>query len=485
MAINPDSIPFLQIGQTWPPEDHIARLQRYEQNRNLFVGEHHRVYDKWPRLLRDDYRATLEIAVNFPGAVSKLFADLLFGEMPAFIAAGDDDEWQAWVDEFVATNKIHQLNYKAALAQSYRGDAIFKLRLIEGRERAVVEVIPASIWFPVVNPDNVSEIEAHVLAWTKEVERGTRKDKYLRAEIHAPGLISHRLYALDNDKIDRRVALDELYENPPPDDEQTGVDRPLLIHVPNLELDDTVFGQDDYFEADTLFQELDVRLAQIAKVLDKHSDPNMYGPPLMEEDPETGELAVKAGGRYFPVQHGDVTPAYLVWDAQMEANFRYLDRILQSLYIVTDTNAAAFSLAESGSFPSGAALKRLLMRPLARTNRKRLYFDAALKELFSIAAELERANKRNAPEGLIVEIEWKDGLPDDPMEQAQIEQIRTGGKATSSVRSAIRRLDGGTNESIDNELSLIAEDEAMEAAPGVSLASAPFAFGEIGEMGEE
>ena len=23
-------------------------------------------------------------------------------------------------------------------------------------------------------------------------------------------------------------------------------------------------------------------------------------------------------------------------------------------------------------------------------------------------------------------IEWKDGLPDDPMEQAQIEQIRTG-----------------------------------------------------------
>ena len=71
------------------------------------------------------------------------------------------------------------------------------------------------------------------------------------------------------------------------------------------------------------------------------------------------------------------------------------------------------------------------------------------------------------------------------MEQAQIEQIRTGGKATSSVRSAIRRLDGGTNESIDNELSLIAEDEAMEAAPGVSLASAPFAFGEIGEMGEE
>ena len=477
MAISPDNIPFLQIGQPWPPKGEDARLQRYAKNRNLFVGEHDKVYHNWVRLLREDRQATLEIAVNFPGAVSKLFADLLFGEMPAFIADGDDEEWQEWVDDFVITNKLNQLNYKAALAQSYRGESLYKLRLVEGQERAVVDVIPASLWFPVVNPDNVGQIEAHVLAWVKEVN----SNKYLRAEIHTPGLISHRLYTISDNEIGSRVGLDALYDNPPPDDEATGVDKPLLVRVANLELDDTVYGQDDYWEADTLFQELDVRLAQIAKVLDVHTDPNMYGPPLHETDPTTGEPVMRAGGKYFEVQAGDVVPGYTVWDAQLEANFKYLDKIMQSLYIVTDTNAAAFSLAESGSFPSGAALKRLLMRPLARTNRKRLYFDSALKELFSIAAELERANGRGAPEGLSVAIEWKDGLPDDPMEQAQIEQLRTGGKATSSVRSAIRRLDGGTGESIDSELDLIADDEAMDAAPGISLSSPPLQFGETGD----
>lgn len=226
MAINPDNIPFLQVGQPWPPKDQIPRLQRYARNRDLFVGEHNKVYHNWIRLLRDDRQATLEIAVNFPGAVSKLFADLLFGEMPGYLADGGGEEWQAWIDEFVVANKLNQLNYKAALAQSYRGEALYKLRLVEGRDRAVVDVLPASIWFPVVNPDNVGEIEAHVLAWVKEVGEGTRKDKYLRAEIHTPGHISHRLYCLANDKISNRVELGTLYGNPRPDDEATGVDMP-------------------------------------------------------------------------------------------------------------------------------------------------------------------------------------------------------------------------------------------------------------------
>lgn len=459
---NPDNISFLQIGEQWPPQKEVLRLQRYSKNRDLFKGEHFSVYKDWVRLLREDKRAVLELIVNFPGAVSKLFADLLFGEMPNYVA--DSPEANEWVKDFTEANKIDRLNYKAALAQSYRGEALYKLRLIEGRDRAVLEVIPANIWFPVVNPDNVNEIQAHVLAWVKEVSYRDllQRDKvrrYLRTEIHYSGNIANRLYLLENDKITERIDLSALYDNPPPDDELTGVDAPLVFHVPNLEMDDTVYGVDDYMEADTLFQELNIRMAQIARVLDKHTDPNMYGPGLNEEDPDTGDPTFIAGGKYFQLTSQDPVPGYLVWDAQLEANFKFLDKIMQGLYIVTDTNAAAFSMVESGSFPSGAALKRLLMRPLARTNRKRLFFDPVLKEIFSVAAELERANGRKAPKDLSIRIEWKDGLPDDPLEQANIENIRTGGRATSSVRSAIRRLDGGSEEAIDNELIEIEADE--------------------------
>lgn len=466
MPITPDNISFLQPGQPWPPEDSSERLERYEKNKSLFKGDHAKVYKDWPRLLREDVKATLELAVNFPGAVSKLFADLLFGEFPNFIAGEAGTPEQVWLDDLVKANKLHQLNYRAALAQSYRGEAIYKLRLAEGRERAVIDVIPASIWFPIYDEDNVTEILGHVLAWTKSVPQKKNRPEYLRAEIHFPGSVHQRLYRLANGKIVERVDLKVLYDNPPPDDQETGVEAPLVIQVPNLELDDSPFGVDDYMECDTLFQELDIRLAQISRVLDKHTDPNMYGPEgVLEQDPATGEWHVRAGGKYFAVPDGSQPPGYLVWDAQLEANFKHIEKIMEALYIATDTNAAAFSLLADGSVPSGAALKRLLMRPLARTNRKRLYFDPALKKLIALAAQLEKANGKEAPDEVNVEIEWKDGLPNDPTEQAQIEQIRLAAGNTS-LESSVRRLDGLTGQALKDELARIREDRMPETVAG-------------------
>ena len=98
------------------------------------------------------------------------------------------------------------------------------------------------------------------------------------------------------------------------------------------------------------------------------------------------------------------------------------------------------------------------MRPIARTNRKRLYFDPALTKLFRLAAELERAAGKDAPEDINVEIEWKDGLPDDPLENAQVEQIRSAANNTS-LESSIRRLDGLTGEALEEELARIKEDQ--------------------------
>lgn len=481
MAVTVDNIPILQRGQPWPPIDEEERLQRYEAHRRLFQGRHAEVYRDWIRLLREDKQATLELVVNFPGAVSKLFADLLFGEMPRYTCGAEGSEEQKWLDEFVRVNRLHQLNYKAALAQSFRGEAIYKLRLKAGQPRAVVELVPASIWYPVTDPDNVTETLAHVLAWVKSVTVDGREVQYLRAEIHLPGSVHQRAWLLTDGQLTVPVDLAALYEDPPAPDMETGVAEPLVVVVPNLELDDTPYGQDDYSEADTLFQELDVRLAQIARVLDKHTDPNMSGPPqIATPNLHTGEIEVPVGGAYFEYRADDPEPKYMTWDAQLAANWQYLDRIMQGLYITTDTNAAAFSLVAEGSFPSGAALKRLLMRPLARTNRKRVFFDSGLVCLLELAAAFERANGRDAPRGVTagsVQIEWRDGLPDDPMEVAQIEQIRTGGKATSSVRAAIRRIDGGTSQAIDDEVAEIAADEARGAPPTLPALTG-FQFGE-------
>ena len=60
-----------------------------------------------------------------------------------------------------------------------------------------------------------------------------------------------------------------------------------------------------------------------------------------------------------------------------------------------------------------------------------------------------------------ISITWKDGLPDDPKESAEIMQIRTGNKATISQYSAIQMLDGRTDPDTAAELDLIRQDDEV------------------------
>lgn len=473
-----DQIPFLRAGQPWPPEDQKARLDRYAKNLWLFKGEHAKVYTNWIRLLREDKKATLELAVNFPGAATKLFADLLLGELPKFRVGEEGSDEQKALDDLIQANQIHKVNYAAALAASYRGDAVYKVR--SDGHRTIIEGIQAGIWFPVTDPDNVKQVDAHVLAWVKTVKErglfGSKEAKYLRAEIHFPGRIEHRLWLLKDEgkTIAAAVPLATFY----PDlreVQETGVNDPLVVHIPNLELDDDIFGLDDYSEADTLFQELDVRLAQVSRVLDKHTDPNMYGDPsALEKDPNTGEWTFKAGGKFFPVEPDGNPPGYVTWDGKLESQFQQIDKILDALHFVMETSPAAFGILKQGLAESGSALKRLLMRPLAKTNRKRLFFDPGLKQVLRLAFALDQAQGRGKidPEAP-VEIEWQDGLPADEREQAETMAIRTGQKPTLSQKSAIRRMDGATDETARKELEEIATEEQATAPAGPEVPGGP------------
>ena len=460
--MRPEDIPFLQPGELWPPADSAERLKKYDDHYKLFRGRHGEIegYKQAFSLLKRDDDSIIELIVNFPGSLSILFADLLVGEPPRFNSA--DEQSQKWLDEFIDRHKLTQKIYTGALAQSYRGEAILKLRLIDGK--AKLSLVPASYWFPVVDPSEVTEALGHVFAWTVKVDG---KD-YLRAEIHFPGSVHQRVFILNGniigDSVDPKVIGIDL-----PPDQATGVNEMLACVVPNLELDNSLYGADDYADADTLFQQLDLRLAQIAKVLDKHTSPGMYGPDSgIHTDIDGSSYAM--ADNYITVPQGEQPPAYLTWDAQLTANWEYLRELYDALFIATGTNRAAFGLLDGTNALSGSALKKVLMRTLSKTSRKRAYWDSALKYIIPLAARLENANGGEGQD-FWLDIDWQDGLPNDPLEDAQVENIRTAGKPTSSVKSAIRRLDGGSEESIENELADIEAEEGQ-----VTPTQTPFNF---------
>ncbi|HHU97975.1 MAG TPA: phage portal protein [Petrimonas sp.] len=464
---------FLNIGAPWPPPSELERVTLYKQNRDLFEGKHDKVFKDWIRVLRDDQQATLEIILNWPKRLSTLFADLLLGEPPQVKAGDEGSKEQDAANRIIELNNLYNTAYEVALDVSRFGVGLFKIR---HDERAIIEAQTPLVWFPVVQPDNVKDVTAHVLGWDYEQEEqsiwGAKMQRYLKLEIHEKGRITTRLHKLASGNIAGMIEESVI---------QTGVDNDfLVVPVFNLSTSDRLTGLDDYSDLDSIVQELEIRMAQISRILDKHADPNMYGPDTaLEQDQSTGKWTFRGGGKFYPVAQGEEPPGYVTWDGQLEAAFKEIELLMEQLYILSETSAAAFGQLKTGLAESGSALRRLMMAPLAKVNRIRLRFDPALKKTLMLASELEAAQGvKDAVKLEEIHITWQDGLPDDDMEETQIETTRYTAGLTS-LESALMRLDGLEGEALQAEIERIRGEQAKTQSPALELPS--FNLGVAGE----
>ena len=69
------------------------------------------------------------------------------------------------------------------------------------------------------------------------------------------------------------------------------------------------------------------------------------------------------------------------------------------------------------------ALKRLLISTLSKINRLRLAVDPKMKKALKLASQIEVLKKVPEAVELDVEIAWRDGLPEDPVEMAQVANL--------------------------------------------------------------
>ncbi len=445
------NLDFIEPGQTWPPPSERDRLDRYAYNRELFGNTCDSKYkeqaERIGRVIGSyDKLVSYHIALNYPKRISTKTADLLLGEPPK-IDAGDQTDV---LDAIAARSSlIGGTLREAVLDVSMCGDGLLYARRTD--EGAVVDVAAPETWFPVVSPDNVKQITHHVLGWTYDGGSGDSKTTYLRLCIHERGQYTTRTHILDGGTIGAQCESDNIV--------QTGLDDFAILHIPNTTTSRDLFGQDDYTDIDSIVSELEVRLAQIAKVLDKHTEPTMQGPACALQDDGNGNKEFPAGNYVInqDEQGNTANVGYLTWDAQLAANFTFVDKLIDQLYTQSEMGAAIFgdTANKSGSIPSGTALRRMMISPLAKVARIRGKLDAALKKALRMAALLDGVRIDD------ISITWQDGLPDDPKESAEIMQIRTGNKATISQYSAIQQLDGRTDADIEAELELIRQDDEI------------------------
>lgn len=446
----------------YPPTAHDARLKEYARSEGLFLAQHQTAFKV---KTGGPYQLTRYVVANFAGILSTLSADLLFGEPPDFLVADEGNEATSEaLSRLVRDNEIPLLGYEAALAASFRGDAVLKVRWGKRTPRseepeAIIEEVPATIYFPETSEDDVRQVIRASLAWLK-VDPSDPKHQLVRVEEHEPGIIRNRLFRLSNTGGEvAEVAIGTLEEYADLDAEvQTGLDHIPLFHVPNFRYGSRFWGISDYIGLESLMESLNSRLSQIDAVLDKHVAPKLTVPPsLLDEDGKIDRTKLEI----IPLEAGEQPPSYITWDAHLTAAFEQVDRFIQLLFLLSETGPSIFGLEKYGVAESGTALRLRLIRTLAKINRKRLYFDRALKKALYTAQLLEQKHGGAAYEPLPVSIAWADGLPEDTKEMAEIETQRLMAGNTS-VESSVRRLDGA--DAVSAELDRIAGDQGQAIA---------------------
>lgn len=487
-------------GGQYPPDEHIPRIAKYKRMRKYFEGKQIEVYDRASALLKDSPQAAqldrLYIAVNLPFILTLKVSDLLVGDRPIYESGlADSSAEQQALNQYVEENDLNTLIYESATSNGYRGDSFIKVRygyrqdfsavrnVLEPEAFAdfvssidmepIIEHVRADCVFPEVADGNVKQFKAVNIAAVEWVDTGKKEIPFLNVERHVPGFIIYERYRLHerpetgvNNEYGVPITLftigDKVATGRTEDVEPTGLTHIPVFHIPYTSVDDDWQGQGFIEKIASALQALEDRILQLDYILLKHSDPTLYGP-----DYDSGGTSMSFGGKYLPITKDDATPGAITWDGQLESVFKEIDFLLSYIFQMSETPQWLFGTTVSGggeggtgtSHTDGAAIKARFMPILSKVRRIRNHYDKAIRDALWTCFLFDKQFGNYEGKDVYPDIQWKDGIPKNEKEEAEIAQLRTGGKATLDVQSAIKRLDEVDDDKAKAIMSRIDEDE--------------------------
>lgn len=428
-----------------------------EGYRKLWRGDHEAYFVDEARTqhkfqyLTGDQENLLYVTDNLARLITLKFTDLLVGEEP-LIEPVEENEAQAEALTRMATDsRLHAKAYTAALGASIAGLSWFKVRLRSGR--VIISAISASYVFP----EWEDQEDLLLRAVEQRSVHQVGETQFLCVERHTPGLITHELWLLDEagylkGRMNDLSAIgrsDEMVR-------KTGIDELLFVPVPNVCYEDQLAS--DYEGLESLFDNLNNRRSQIARVLDRHGDPKLQVPEEMfDQDGNFRCVGYEALG----VPSGATALSYLTWDAHLADQFQDVEETALTILRNAEMAPRLVGLKKGSGQEATETLRLECITTLAKVNRKALFFRPALANALRVAQKLENAwvPGRRYPVG-DVEVTLRDGLPADEQRQTGIEADAVQARIRSRRRAIINL--GGSEEEADEELAQMAEEEAGE-----------------------
>lgn len=442
---------WINEGEQFPPPSQVERLERYEQNKMLFESEQKEVFadalHRIQRIVGDLRNVSIDpVVLNYNKLLSIKTADLVCGEEPKITY---DDSSTDVIDEIDKKVNLSKLLYESVIDISRYGDAVWRLYK-DDDGKGTITIWEPSEWFPIVNPEDKKKITHHVLA--RKVFKGYDESGYekydLHIQIHYKGYYEKRIYTMKDRKTIGKLVETAIVP--------TGFKEFAVIHTANVTTSDSIFGHDDYKPVNSIIAELMVRFGQIQKILDKFASPSIKGPlSALQQNPITGRWEFKMAN-FFATTPEEPDVEYLTWDGQLTSAFTEIEKLIDQLLTISEMGAALLgSIDSAGRATSGTTMRLRMVNPLMKARR----IVDSLHNSIQLALSQVSTMGYQPLEKEKIQIEWFDGLPDDPVEEANIMAIRTGNKPTISQKRAIMLLGDMTEEQAEKILQEIKDEE--------------------------
>lgn len=450
----------------WPKRPDKDRRFRYAHADKLYSGDHFNAFSiKVQKDFTERYQRLRYITGNFGRIVSNVMADMLFGENLTIDVK--NNKQQSYLDAIVEANDLYSQLWEAAVGNSRRGDACFKLRVgtrhpADEQSSLIIEEFTPAIYFPVLESTMTRNVPRQdVIAQVIKRDGVT----YLHKEIHEPGTIYHEVYVYDETQ-EKIISTADPKAFGWAEREDTRIKRSLVFHIPNVRDGNGYWGTPDFTgDFETLQFALNNRITKMDNILDKHSDPILAVPPGVLD--EKGRVRKEALGM-FEVDNetpGFNKPEYIVWNANLDAAEKQVDKLIDMLYMFSEVAPATMGMDKNGVAESGRALKFRMIATIRKKNRKMRHFDMALKYLLLTAQELGAAHgismegiKAGSPEKPT--IKWNDKIINDEVESVDIATKRID-NGTMSRADAIADLDHVSPDDAKKKVKEIDEESSI------------------------
>jgi hypothetical protein len=460
----------------YPPQKDTKRLANYEKYEKLFFGEHKTVFQKQLEQYGEQFLGHTPLrylALNYPRMISTISADMLFEEKPSIKTELNDE----FVEGLFQNNSLWVKFYELALATSYKGDGVMRIR--NDKNQVKIDVVKPDIYFVDYEDSNTNnKAEKHILAYIVEIEGMGNDEQGILVEEYGVGYIETKLYHYKDNMIGNQLDL-SLYNSELQEIVNTNLndDYSLIHHIKNYGVSGKYWGISDYMDLEDLFFAINNRFSKNESILDKHSDPILAVPEgVIDEKGETrrqdlGMVEINSG----PNSDKFNVPQYITWNAGLEASFSQIDSLLEQLWIISQTSPSLFGINKYGVAESGRALKYKLLRTLALKHRKQLYWDDGIKNILESAMAFAMANNLNT-KGIISKsietptIQWQDGIIQEELEAIEAEEKKLANELTTR-EDAIARIDGISQNEAQDKLVRIQEELTEKAKNN------PFNFG--------